>query len=255
MSFFSIRADGPVAVVTIENPPANALSNAVIQELGAVADQVSKESLYKACVLTGAGRFFIAGADIKELSEMDLTKGHMTSQSGQRILNFIELMDKPWVVAINGPCLGGGLELALACHIRVAGENAKLGLPEINLGIIPGFGGTQRLPRLVGTGKAYEMILTGEMILGTEAHGIGLVDRVVSDGEVLNEAMTLAQKIASHGAPAIRAAVQSIRRGRRGMEEGMLFEAERFGKLCSTYDMHEGMNAFLEKRPPKFEDR
>jgi len=255
MAFFEVNIEGSVAQVTIANPPANALSLAVMGELGQVVDRLGKDATVKACVLTGAGRFFVAGADIKELSGMDMTKGHQASQTGQRILNLIEQMDKPWIAAINGPCLGGGLELAMACHIRVAGENAKLGLPEINLGIIPGFGGTQRLPRLVGIGKAYELILSGGMILGKEAKDIRLVEQVVPDAEVLPYAMALAKRIAAHGHPAIKAAVQSIRRGRRSLEEGLMFEAERFGKLCATYDMHEGMKAFLEKREAKFEDR
>ncbi len=255
MAYFNVTTDGAVTVVTIENPPANAISTSVLQELAQVVDRVAKDASCKACVLTGAGAFFIAGADIKELSGMDLTKGQVTSQNGQRILNTIEQMDKPWIAAINGSCLGGGMELALACHMRIAAEDAKLGLPEIRLGIIPGFGGTQRLPRMTTLAKSYEMILTGDMILGTDAERMGLINRAVPKDDVVRVAMELAKKITSFGGMAIKAAVQSIRRGRRSMDEGLMFEAERFGKLCATQDMHEGMNAFLEKRPAKFEDR
>lgn len=255
MNFFKIAIEEGVGVVTINNPPANALSTSVVKELAQVVEQLTLEKSVKVIVLTGAGKFFIAGADIKELSGLDQTNGHSTSQLGQRVFNTLEQMDKPWIAAINGACLGGGLELAMACHVRIADESAKLGLPEVKLGIIPGFGGTQRMPRITNPAKATELILSGEMISGAEAARIGLVNRVVPDGQAFIAAKELAKTMAGYGVLALRAAIQSIRMSFKPMEEGLKFEAERFGKMCSTSDMHEGMNAFLEKRAPKFEDR
>lgn len=178
-------------------------------------------------------------------------------------------MSKPVIAAINGLfCLGGGLELAMACHIRIAGERVRLGQPEIDLGIIPGFGGTQRLPRLVGMGKALELILTGDRMTAQEAKAIGLVDQVVPDAEVLKTARGLARKIASKGQVAVRAALRALLDGQHrsasssasgglggGWEEGLALEAKLFGSLCETADMKEGLRAFMEKRQPKFEDR
>jgi enoyl-CoA hydratase/carnithine racemase len=173
---------------------------------------------------------------------------------GQAILNKIERLPKPVIAAINGLfCLGGGMELALACHLRVAGERVRMGQPEIDLGIMPGFGGTQRLPRIVGPSKAAELILTGDKIPGTEAQAIGLVNKVVPDGEVLKQAQGLAKKIASKGGAAVRAIMAAIGAAiSTPLDEGLKREAELFGALCETADMKEGITAFLEKRQPKW---
>ena len=175
---------------------------------------------------------------------------------GQAIFNKIELFEKPVIAAINGPCLGGGLELAMCCHIRLAAEGARLGQPEINLGIIPGFGGTQRLSRLVGRSRALELILTGDLISASEAKAIGLVSQVLPPEELLRRAQGLARKIASKGHLAARAALRAIREGAElKLEEGLLQEAQLFGDLCDSEDKREGVSAFLEKRQPQFKDR
>ncbi len=248
--------EGPIATVTIENPPVNALSAPVMVGLEQAIEALGKNDSVKVVVLTGAGMFFVAGADIRELATLSADKGKEMSARGQAILNKIELMDKPWIAAVNGAALGGGCELMMACHIRIVAERAKIGQPEIDLGIIPGFGGTQRVTRLTNVAKAYELILSGERISAQEAKAIGLVNRVVPDDQLLKEAVGLARKIAGHGLPAIRASMLTIRAGwRHGMDEALACEAEWFGKLCGTYDKNEGLKAFLEKRQPKFEDR
>jgi enoyl-CoA hydratase/carnithine racemase len=175
---------------------------------------------------------------------------------GQAILNKIEALDKPVIAAINGACLGGGLELALCCHIRLAAEGARLGLPEITLGIMPGFGGTQRLPRLIGRSKATELILTGDIISAHEARTLGLVSHVVPPDDLLRHAHGLARRIAAKGQVAVRAALQAIHQGEAlGLHEGLSLEARLFGRLCETEDKKEGLAAFLEKRQPRFKDR
>ncbi len=175
---------------------------------------------------------------------------------GQGVFDKIEQMRKPVIAAITGFCLGGGMELAMACHMRVAGDRARMGQPEINLGIIPGFGGTQRLTRLVGKAKAMEMILTGDMINAQEAKALGLVNKVVPEGEVLKQAVGLAKKIAAKGGKAISAAMQAIQEGTvQPLSQGLALEASLFGQICQTGDMKEGISAFLEKRQPKFQDK
>jgi enoyl-CoA hydratase/carnithine racemase len=255
--FIQYVVEEGVATVTINHPPANALSSPVMTELAQVFQEMDQKREVKVVVFTGAGTFFIAGADIKEiLSISSARQGEELATLGQGVFNQIENLSKPVIAAINGVCLGGGLELAMACHIRVAGDRVRLGQPEINLGIIPGFGGTQRLSRLVGKAKATEWILTGDMINAQEAKALGLVNKVVPDGEVLKQAQNLAKKIASKGQVAVRAALKAIGEGMKGsLEEGLTNEARLFGRLCDTQDMKEGLKAFLEKRQPKFQDK
>lgn len=244
-----------VATVTLDHPPANALSRAVLDELDRIIADLDQNKEVRAVVITGAGKMFAAGADIKEISEIESGKtGERLSAQGQAVMNRIERMGKVVIAAVNGLfCLGGGLELAMACHIRIAGDRLRLGLPEITLGIMPGFGGTQRLPRLVGTAKALELILSGDRIRSEEALEIGLVNQVVPDSEVLQRAGATAKKIAGMGQVAVRAALTAVLEGRhRPPAQGFELESSLFGTLCETADMKEGLKAFLEKRPAKF---
>ena len=247
-------AKNKIATVTITNPPANALSAQVIAELNKALDELAVNGETKVIIITGGGKFFSAGADIKEMSA--LASPVKFSADGQQILNKIQYYNKPVIAAINGFCLGGGLELAMACHIRITSEQAKLGQPEINLAIIPGFGGTQRLPRLVGRAKAIQMILTGDMITANEALSIGLVDRVTSEAELMNDAKTIGEKIASKSLPAISLALKAINEGLDHVfMDGLIIESRAFSKVFETEDAREGLSAFLEKRQPKFKDK
>ncbi len=252
----TVQTDGSVATVTINNPPRNLLTSALMDELSEQMELIAADNAIKAVVLTGGPTLFVAGADIKEiLSLATAEEGAQVSKRGHAVLQKIEGMSKPVIAAINSFCLGGGLEIALACHIRIAGDRARLGLPEIGLGIIPGFGGTQRLPRLVGIAKGIEMILTGDMISADEAKMIGLVNRVVPETEVLKEAQGLAKKIAAKSRVAIAAAMKAIlEEADDQIEAGLSLEAEVFGTLCETADKKEGLTAFIEKRQPKFQD-
>jgi enoyl-CoA hydratase len=208
-------------------------------------------------ILTGAGeKAFIAGADINELSQQTPVNGREFTLYGQEIIHRLETLGKPAIAAINGFALGGGCELALACTLRVASRNAKLGQPEVKLGIIPGYGGSQRLPRLCGKGVAHELILTGEMITADEALRVGLVNRVVEPGELLATAEAIAKKIIANAPVAVKYALEAVERGMEmPQEEGLYLEATLFGLCCATQDMREGTRAFLEKRSPKFEGR
>ncbi len=252
-----IQIDEGVATLTINNPPANALSMAVMTQLEAAVDAAAADPAVKALVITGAGNMFVAGADIREIATLSsAAKGVEVTRKGQAIYDKIERLPKPVIAAINGLfCLGGGLELAMACHLRVASERVRLGQPEIDLGIIPGFGGTQRLPRIVGPSKAAELILTGDKIPGTEAKAIGLVNKVVPEAEVLKQAQGLAKKIASKSQKAVRAALAAIGAALTlPLEAGLKKEAELFGSLCEQGEMREGVQAFLEKRQPKWKE-
>lgn len=255
--YITYSVQDAVATVVINHPPANSLSTPVMMELEAVLGELASSAEVKAVVFTGAGTFFIAGADIKEIAALGSAgDAEKAARLGQGIFNKIEQMSKPVIAAVNGVCLGGGLELAMACHMRVASERARFGQPEINLGIIPGFGGTQRLPRLVGQAKAVELILTGDMINAQEAKALGLVNKVVPDGDVLKQAQGLAKKIASKGQVAVRHALHAVREGvRQSLGEGLDLEARLFGEACGTEDRKEGVKAFLEKRQPKFQDK
>jgi enoyl-CoA hydratase len=244
-----------VAVVTVNRPDKlNALNDATIRDLGAAIVTCGNDPEVGAVVITGAGeKAFVAGADIAELVELDALGAKHTSLTGQGVMSLIDGLGKPVVAAVNGFALGGGCELALACHMRVASSNAKLGLPEVGLGIIPGYGGTQRLPRIVGKGRALELILTGRVVEAEEALLIGLVNHVVEPGELMDRAETLARTMIANGPVAVRHALEAVRRGIEcSMEEGLQLESDLFGLTGGTEDMKEGMTAFLEKRKPQF---
>jgi enoyl-CoA hydratase len=247
-----------IATVTINRPDKlNALNAATIDELATVVDEIARRDDVRGAIVTGAGaKAFVAGADIGELAQMGPIDGIEVSRQGQRVFRAIELSRKPIIAAINGFALGGGCELALACHLRLAAESAKFGLPEVKLGIIPGYGGTLRLPRIVGKGRALELILTGEMIDAAEAHRIGLVNRVVPQDELLGAARSLMQTILKNGPVALALAIECTTRGlEMDLDDGLALESNLFGLLAATEDMREGMGAFLEKRRAEFSGR
>ena len=247
-----------VLVITVDRPKVlNALNAQTVQEIGAAFDAARDDDSVKAVVLTGGGeKAFVAGADIGELAQMTPITGKITSEKGQRVFRAIEKFPKPVIAAVNGFALGGGCELALACHIRIASDKAQLGLPEVTLGIIPGYGGTQRMARLLGKGKALELILTGDRIKADEAERIGLVNRVVPADQLMTVAEEMARTIAKRGPLAVRAAIEAVMSGSdMPFEEGQFLEATLFGLLASTEDMKEGMGAFLEKRTAEFKGR
>ncbi|MGQ0814509.1 MAG: enoyl-CoA hydratase/isomerase family protein [Gemmatimonadota bacterium] len=253
--FIKVERREATAIVTISRPDKlNALNAATVAEVRNAFEELRSDDSVRAVILTGAGdKAFIAGADIAELSQMTPLSGVDTSRAGQETLRLIETMPKPVIAAVNGFALGGGLEFALACHIRIASENAKLGLPEVKLGIIPGYGGTFRLPRVVGRGRALELMLTGEMVNAQEAHRIGLVNQVVAPQELLGTAEALARKIAANGPVAVALAIQAVDHSYHATtEDAQRLEANMFGLLAATADMREGMSAFLEKRAAEF---
>jgi len=246
-----------IATVTVNRPAAmNAMTVATLEELDGVVAEIVRDPAIRAAILTGAGtKAFVAGADIAVMRDMTSTQARNLALQAHGIYGAIERSPKPFIAAVNGYALGGGCELAMACDIRVASENAKFGQPEINIGILPGFGGTQRLPRLVGKGRALEIILTGEMIDAREALRIGLVNRVVPQADLLEEARKLAVKIASKGLVAIKLCKEAVGTGlEMDLARACAFEAELFGYSFSTADQKEGMGAFLEKRPAVFRD-
>ncbi|MFH0990489.1 MAG: enoyl-CoA hydratase-related protein [bacterium] len=247
-----------LAIVTINRPDKlNALNFQAKVELKHLFDQLKIDPDVDVVILTGAGeKAFVAGTDIKELTELNAKTGTSFSHTGQAVFQLIEELGKPVIAAVNGFALGGGAELALACHIRIASENAKFGQPEVNLGIIPGYGGTQRLPRLVGRGKALEMILTGDPIDAQEALRIGLVNKVVPLTELMDTAITMGKKISAKGQMAIRLALQCIKAAEEmSLSEGLALESKLFGECCGSEDFKEGTTAFLEKRKPQFKNR
>jgi enoyl-CoA hydratase len=250
---FDVR-DG-IAFVTINRPDKlNALNDQVMAELGQAADRITSDDAIRGVILTGAGpKAFVAGADIADLAKQGPFDGKARALRGQGVLRRLETCGKPVVAAVNGFALGGGCELAMACHIRIASDTAKFGQPEVKLGIAPGYGGTQRLPRLVGKGRALQLILTGEMIDAAEAYRIGLVNRVVPAAELAAESEKLVRGILAMGPLAVRLSLEAVERGLdMSMDEGLLLEANHFGLLAATADMKEGLTAFLEKRAPKF---
>jgi enoyl-CoA hydratase len=247
-----------IARITFNRPNVlNALNRKTMDELGACLNVVRADDAIRVLILTGAGeKAFIAGADINELSQQTPVLGREYTLYGQEIIHRLETLGKPVIAAINGFALGGGCEVALACTLRIASRNAKLGQPEVKLGIIPGYGGTQRLARLCGKGVAHELILTGEMITAEEALRVGLVNRVVDSAELLATAEGIAKKIIANAPLAVKYAMEAVERGTEmPQEEGLYLEATLFGLCCATQDMREGTRAFLEKRPPKFEGR
>jgi enoyl-CoA hydratase len=251
------KSDG-IGWITINRPDKlNAMNVETIGELKAAFAEFETDADVRAVILTGSGeKAFVAGADISEFVQLNAETGRQFSRQGQAMTRSIEHFPKPVIAAINGFALGGGTEIALACHIRLASENAKLGQPEVKLGIIPGYGGTQRLARLVGKGKALEMILTGRMIEAKEAAEIGLVNKVVPAADLLSAAEAFAREAIKNGPLAIASSIEAINRGLDGtLDEGLELEAEIFGRTCATEDFKEGAKAFLEKRKPDFRGR
>ena len=247
-----------IAQITINRPDKlNALNDATIEELDRVFTAIANDDSVNVVIITGAGqKAFVAGADISELNKLSLLKGKQFAEKGQKVFSKIENLGKPVIAAVNGFALGGGCELALACHIRLASENAKFGQPEVNLGIIPGYGGTQRLAKLVNTGRALEYILTGDMIDAQEAYRVGLVNHVYEPEELLQKAWEMAEKIASKGQIAVRMATKAVvSSGELNKTEGMNLEASLFAICCGSEDFKEGTTAFLEKRKPVFKNK
>ncbi len=244
-----------IATITINRPDKlNALNDATIAELDRAIGEVISRADVGGAILTGTGaKAFVAGADIAELATQGSLDGRLRAMVGQRVFTRFETSPKPVIAAINGFALGGGLELALACHIRIASDNAKMGLPEVKLGIGPGYGGTQRLPRLIGKGRALQLMLTAEMTDAAEAHRIGLVNKVVPQAELLAAAEAMMKQILANGPVAIALCIEAVNRGLdTTLEEGLVIEANHFGLIATTKDMREGMSAFLEKRPAAF---
>ncbi|MBI4354378.1 MAG: enoyl-CoA hydratase/isomerase family protein [Candidatus Omnitrophica bacterium] len=253
-----LQVEEGIAVVTIDRPPVNALSREVMAELDATLQAVKTDAAVKVVIITGGGSFaFVAGADVKEIAALSSAKeAAEVAAKGQAVIMNIQRLGKPVIAAINGVCLGGGNELAMACHLRIAGDRTRFGQPEISLGIIPGFGGTQRLARLIGKTKALEWILTGDLIMAQEAHRLGLVNHVVPQDQVMKAAKDLARKIASKGQVAVRLALQVTEQGLgQSLDDGLAEEASAFGQVAETQDAKEGVSAFLEKRQPRFQDR
>lgn len=247
-----------IAFVTVNRPDKlNALNDQVMAELADAVARLESEKEIRGAIITGAGqKAFIAGADIGDLSRQGPFDGKARAMRGQAVLRRLETCGKPVIGAVNGYALGGGCELAMACHLRLASDTAKFGQPEVKLGIAPGYGGTQRLPRLVGRGIALQLILSGEMIDAQEAYRIGLVNKVVPGAELLAEAEKLLRGILTMAPLAVRLCLEAVDQGcEMTLDEGLLLEANHFGLLAATSDMKEGTQAFLEKRPPRFEGR
>ncbi|SDM77058.1 enoyl-CoA hydratase [Psychrobacillus sp. OK028] len=257
MEFLSWTVEDGVATVTLNRPPANALARGVILEVNELLDAVENDDAVRVILLKGEGRFFSAGADIKEFTS--ITSGEAFSElasSGQTIFERVETFSKPVIAAIHGAALGGGLELAMSCHIRLVSENAKLGLPELQLGLIPGFAGTQRLPRYVGFAKAAEMLLTSDPISGKEAAQLGLANHAYAEEELFEHAKMLAVKIAKKSPIAIKAALGMLQYSKpASYHEGVKAEANTFGTVFVSEDAKEGISAFIEKREPVFKGK
>ncbi|MGD9906248.1 MAG: enoyl-CoA hydratase/isomerase family protein [Vicinamibacterales bacterium] len=247
-----VERDDAVAVVTLSRPKVlNALNTRTLAELGHAIEALGADPAVRALILTGAGdKAFVAGADINELAVQTPVQGQRHAAAGQQVFDRIETLGKPVIAAVNGFALGGGCELAMACTLRLAADTARFGQPEINLGLVPGYGGSQRLPRLVGRGRALELLLTGEMISAARAWEIGLVNRVVPAAELLPEARTLARLLATKAPIAVRYILEAVQHGAEmPLAEAQHLEATLFGLIASTDDMREGTRAFLEKRP------
>lgn len=246
-----------IATITVNRPDKlNALNDATMAELGTAIDAANANSDVGVVVLTGAGRAFVAGADISELSSQSPLEAQRRARTGQTVFRRFETSPKPVIAMVNGFALGGGCELAMACHMRIASEKAKFGQPEVKLGIVPGFAGSQRLPRLVGRGTALKLLLTGDMIDATEALRIGLVDEVMPTDQLATRVRALADLMLANAPLALAGCIEAVNRGLDStLDEGSLTESDHFGLLSATEDMREGMTAFLEKRPPVFTGR
>ncbi len=249
-----LKKEGNICILSINRPNAlNALTTEVLKELGDAIEIVENDQDIFVLIITGEGKAFVAGADIVEMKDKNAEEARTFAKLGIEVFRKLELMEKPVIAAVNGFALGGGCELAMSCDIRIAGEKARFGQPEVGLGITPGFAGTQRLSRLVGIAKAKELIFTADMINAQEAEKIGLVNKVVSQEELLDIAMEMAKKIASKGQIAVRYSKVAINRGiETDIETGMAIERDLFGLCFATEDQKEGMNAFVEKRNPEF---
>jgi enoyl-CoA hydratase/carnithine racemase len=253
-----VEKKNSIAYVTVNRPKVlNALNMATMEELRAAFHDIKNDAAIRAVILTGAGeKAFIAGADIGELAKHDAVSGKAYTHRGQSVLNLIENLGKPVIACINGFALGGGCEIAMACTMRLASDNAKLGQPEVKLGIIPGYGGTQRLPRLVGKGLAMQMVLSGEMITAQEAYRVGLVNEVTAVAELIPRAEVIAAKIIANAPLAVQYAMEAVNKGMEmTLAEGLFLEATLFGVCCATEDKTEGTTAFLEKRPTQFKGK
>lgn len=253
-----LESKGSLAILKVNRPDKlNALNEDIINELHEAFTRFKSDDSVKAIILTGSGeKAFVAGADISELNKLDMISGKIFAEKGQSVFNLIESMDKPVIAAVNGFALGGGCELALACHIRLASENARFGQPEVNLGIIPGYGGTQRLAGLINTGRAMEYILTGDMIDASEALRLGIVNHIYPQAELLVKAEEMAIKIISKARHAVRLAIKAVTATKEiSQREGLNYEASLFAICCGTDDFKEGTSAFLEKRKADFKDR
>ena len=246
-----------IATITVNRPDKlNALNDALMAELRIAIADARRRPDAGAILLTGAGRAFVAGADIGELADQSAVEGKKRAERGQQVFRRFETSPKPTLAAINGFALGGGCELAMACHIRIASESAKFGQPEVKLGIVPGYGATQRLPRLVGKGRALQLLLTGEMIDAAEAYRIGLVNKVVPAAELLDVSRAMLTTILAQGPLAVAHCIEAVDRGLDlGLDDAIALEASYFGLLSASADKAEGMRAFLEKRPPTFSGR
>jgi enoyl-CoA hydratase len=256
--YLTLEKDGAVCVLTLSRPEKlNALNHALLTELDEAVNLLQADRALRAIVVTGSGeKAFVAGADIGELAVLDTRGAEAASAFGSRVFRKLETGPQTVIAAVNGFALGGGCELALACHIRLASENAKFGLPEVGLGIIPGYGGTQRLPRLVGLGVASEMIATGRMVAAEEALRIGLVNKVVPQAQLLADARAMAAQIAANAPLAVAAALEAARLSLDAdLDQGLRFESTLFGILGSTQDMHDGLSAFVEKKKATFQGR
>jgi enoyl-CoA hydratase/carnithine racemase len=246
-----------VRVLTLKNPPVNALSTRLLQRLGERIGAIERDASVRAVVLQGDGQYFSAGADLKEMASMDLADAPKVVRAGHALFGRLEALGPPVIASISGLAVGGGLELALACDLRVAGDSAKLGAPEVNYGLMPAYGGTQRLPRTVGRAKAKELIFTGTMIAAAEALRIGLVNKVVPSGQESRAARDLAHTIALKAPKAVQAAKRAIREGFESpLAQGLELEAKEFEtNVLSSEDLGEGLQSFLERRPPKFQGK
>ncbi len=255
-----VNIDDRVAVLTLDNPPVNQFSTPMLNDLEAAFDELVADDQVKVIIITGAGQVgFAAGADIKEMASWAGPGGGEKAMEfmskGQALFSKIECSPKPIIAAVNGVALGGGMELAMACHIRILADRARIGQSESNLGIIPGWGGTQRLTRIVGPGKSLELILTGDIINAQEAFRLGLANKVVPAGQVLHEAMGLAKKIAGKSKLTNEAALKAVVNGSHlPFEDGLRYEREQIATLMTSNDAREGLTAFIEKRQPKFTD-
>lgn len=252
-----IEQDGGVVTITIDHPPLNVLSAQVGRELGEALDQIDDDRVASVVVLTGSGdRAFAAGADIRELQRLSGSEAEEMTHRWHRLFRRIEGFRLPVIAAVNGVALGGGCELAMACDIRYASEKARFGQPEINLGLVPGWGGTQRLPRLIGRGRALELIMTGDMFDAAEAHRLGLVNRVTAPEDLMETVGELAGRMAAKGGVALASIKTCVNEGLdQGLDEALALEAREFGTVSSTEDKAEGIAAFLEKRPAAFRGR